>query len=184
MSGRLSVNAPRQGDAAVTTPQAQPLVIVPLADLNRAAVAALAYARSQSPNVTAVHVTDDLAAAEDLQQRWERWAPGVPLIIVESPYRALVGPLLSFVETVRRAHGASSSVVVVLPEVLPAHWYERLLHRRTARRLHHALLHQAGVIVATVPFHLGACAQDARRLRHGPVHVERTGQRVPVPAAA
>ncbi len=146
------------------TPRSEPCVIVPLAGLNRAALPALAYARSLSTNVTAVHVTDEPEAAESLRRRWETWAPeGLSLVIIESPYRALVGPLLAYVRTVMQAHDGGGPVVIVLPEVVPARWYQRLLHRHTARRLRHALLHEAGVPVITVPFQLGVAAPAARQ---------------------
>src|SRR5919199_522670 len=132
-------------------------VIVPISSLNQVALQTLAYARSiaRGPNdvVSAVHITDDPDAAEKLREQWEEWQCGVQLTIIESPYRSLVGPLLAYIDAMHAQHPAKT-LTVVLPEMVPAHWWEQVLHNQTALRLKAALLFRPGVVVANVPYHL------------------------------
>jgi amino acid transporter len=128
-------------------------VLVPIAGINRAVIRTLAYARGISQDVTAVHVTDDLPAAEKLRREWEEWDAGVPLLILETPYRSFIGPLLTYIDALdERAPG--SLVTVVLPEFVPRHWWEHLLHNQAALRLKIALLSRPNTVVTDVPYHL------------------------------
>ena len=131
----------------------KPLVIVPLPNLHLGVVPALSFARAISNNVTAVHVTDDLEEAERLRQRWEEWGQKIPLIIIEQPYRSLLPPLLAYIGA-RRENEPNRLVTVVLPEFVPKHWWEWILHNQTALRLKAALFFQPNVVVADVPYHL------------------------------
>jgi hypothetical protein len=131
-------------------------VVVPVADAGVQARQALAFARAIAPDdghVVAVHVTDDVASAERLGREWEEWAPGVELVIVESPYRSLGGPLLAYIDALKDTH-PGDTITVVLPEFVPSHWWEQLLHNQTALRLKAALLFHPGVVVANVPYHM------------------------------
>jgi amino acid transporter len=132
-------------------------VIVPIAALNQVALQTLAYARSIARGaedvVSAVHVTDDPEEAERLRVDWEEWQCGVQLTIIESPYRSLVGPLLAYIDAMHVQH-PGKTLTVVLPEMVPAHWWEQILHNQTALRLKAALLFRPGVVVADVPYHL------------------------------
>jgi hypothetical protein len=151
----------------------QHVVVIPVADLNRAAVRAVAYARSLTGQVDAedkggdglalaprayliaVHVTDDVDAGERLKERWDRAGLGVDLVVLESPYRALVGPLLAYINALERQQPAVTSVVtVLLPEYIPAHWWEHVLHTQTALRLKGSLLFRPRTAVLSVPYHL------------------------------
>jgi amino acid transporter len=134
-------------------PTVRPLVIVPLPGLHQGVLPALTFARSISDHVTAVHVTDDLQEAERLKQRWEAWNPDVPLVIIESPYRSLLPPLLAYIEA-RRQDEPERLVTVVLAEFVPKHWWEWVLHNQTALRLKLALFFQPNTVVADVPYHL------------------------------
>src|SRR5438105_1871980 len=140
-------------------------VIVPIAALNRVALQTLAYARSiaRDPDdiVSAVHVTDDPESAEQLRLQWEEWQCGVQLTIVESPYRSLVGPLLSYIDAMH-AQFPNKTLTVILPEMVPAHWWEQVLHNQTALRLKAALLFRPGIVVADVPYHLRRRRPSAR----------------------
>ncbi|MGI8550882.1 MAG: APC family permease [Dehalococcoidia bacterium] len=127
--------------------------IVPIAGLSRPVVRTLAYARGLSEDVTAVHVTDDRAEAEALRRRWEEWNPGVPLVILETPYRSFLNPLLTYIDTIEE-QSPGCLITVVLPEFVPAHWWERLLHNQTALRLKLALLSRPNTVVTDVPYHL------------------------------
>jgi hypothetical protein len=103
--------------------------------------------------VTAVHVTDDPDAAERLKREWERSPMPANLVVIESPYRSLAGPLLRYIDALHESH-PNDTLVIVLPEYVPRHWWEHLLHNQTALRLKAALLFHPGVIVANVPYHL------------------------------
>lgn len=138
---------------SLTLPTKKPLVIVPLGSLHLGVLPALAFARAISDNVTAVHVTDDLEAAERLKEQWEDWGQSIPLIIIESPFRSLMQPLLAYIEA-RRQHEPGSLVTVVLPEFVTKNWWEWLLHGQSALRLKAALFFQPNTVVADVPYHL------------------------------
>jgi amino acid transporter len=130
--------------------------VVPIADAGVQARQALAFARAiarDDQHVVAVHVTDDVANAERLRAEWEEWEPGVELVIVESPFRSLTGPLLAYIDALKDTH-PKDTITVVLPEFVPTHWWEQLLHNQTALRLKAALLFHPGIVVSNVPYHM------------------------------
>ena len=128
-------------------------MIVPIAAVNRVARQTLAYARSISDNVTAVHVTDDEAEIQAMKETWRALGTDVPLVIIESPYRSLVGPLLAYIDEVDQQR-PDDTVTIILPEYIARHWWEQLLHNQTALRLKAALLFRPGTVVTSVPYHL------------------------------
>jgi amino acid transporter len=127
-------------------------VVIPIARLNRPAVEALRYAKSLSDDVTAVHVATENEHVENLQGQWERWGEGVPLTIIESPYRSLTRPLLQYLNQLRKAERVDY-VTVVLPEYVPDTWWEHLLHGQSAQFMKLSLLFQPGFVVTSVPCH-------------------------------
>jgi len=131
----------------------RPIVVVPIARLDRPSLEALAFARSISPDALAVHLTNDPAAASELRKRWAEVGGSVELVIVESPYRALIGPLMRYLDAL---HGQDPSrkLLVVLTEVVPRHWWDNLLHNQTSLRLKLRLFFRSNTIVADVPYHL------------------------------
>lgn len=128
-------------------------VIVPIAAVNRIARQTLAYARSISDNVTAVHISDDEAEIELMKAQWTELGTDIPLVIIESPYRALVGPLLAYIDEIDKQR-PDDTLTVVLPEYLARHWWEHVLHNQTALRIKAALLFRPGTVVTSVPYHL------------------------------
>ena len=131
---------------------ARPIVIVPIARLDRPARQAIAFANSISSEAVAVHVTNDPAEADAMRERWPDWAGSTELVVVESPYRALIGPLLAYMDALQR-QAPDRPVLVVLSEFVPKHWWENLLHNQTALRLKLRLFTRKNTIVADVPFH-------------------------------
>ena len=125
---------------------------MPIADINKSTVHALNYARTLSPKIVGVHVTDDAAEAAHLQGEWERWGEGINLVILESPYRSLMGPLLSYIDMVQKKR-PKAMITVLVPEYIPAHWWEQILHSQTALRLKAALLLRPNTVVTSVPYH-------------------------------
>ncbi len=132
----------------------EPIVIVPIARLDRPSLQAIAFANSISAHATAVHITNDPATAASLRERWPSWAGTTELVVVESPYRALIGPLLRYMNALQ-AQDPDRPIVVVLSEIVPRHWWENLLHNQTSFRLKLRLFGRKNTIVADVPFHLG-----------------------------
>jgi amino acid transporter len=128
-------------------------VIVPVSKLNRVARQTLAYARSISDNVTAVHVSDDTEQLDNFQREWEAIGTDIPLILIESPYRSLIGPLMSYLDEVDKQR-PGDTITVVLPEFVAHHLWEQILHNQTALRLKAALLFRPGTVVTSVPYHL------------------------------
>ena len=138
-------------ESVIGPPRRHQRVIVPAADVTRDVVQAIRFGRTMSDDVTAVHVTDDLEAGERIRARFEQQLPGVPLVIVESPYRSLVAPLVRFLEAAAEGSG-EDVVVVLLPEYVPRHWWERFLYNENGQRIERALLGRSNVLVAEVPF--------------------------------
>ncbi|MDF3016711.1 MAG: hypothetical protein K0R44_1936, partial [Thermomicrobiales bacterium] len=145
------------GELAAQTPlkseEIEHTVIVPVAAVNRVARQTLAYARSISPNVTAVFITDDDAEIEQMRESWKALGSDIPMVIIESPYRSLVGPLLSYLDEIDRQR-PDDTLTVVLPEFIARHWWEQILHNQTALRIKAALLFRPGTVVTSVPYHL------------------------------
>ena len=146
----------RQLEAAPGTDddvEPDPIVIVPLARLDRPARRALAFARTISPHATAVHITNDPHTADQLRADWQTLGGRMELVVVESPYRALVGPLLRYMDALQSLH-PTRPIVVVLADVVPRHWWENLLHNQTSLRLKLRLFGRKNTVVVDVPFHL------------------------------
>src|SRR6266852_4647009 len=133
--------------------------IVPIAGLDRAAIASLAYARSICTHVAAVHVVVDEEQVEQVQASWQQWQQQVAadeethLLIIESPYRTLLRPLLAYIGAMHLRH-PEETLTVILPEFVVAHWWEYLLHNQMALRWKAALLFRPRVAVLNLPQHL------------------------------
>jgi amino acid transporter len=130
-------------------------VIVPIGGVHRAVLQALEYARSLSPDVRAVYVDVDPQATQNVRQDWERWGQGVPLVVLESPYRSLMEPLLEYVDQVD-AERPNDYVTILLPEFVPARWWHHVLHNQRALLIKGALLFRRHIVVTSVPFHLAS----------------------------
>ena len=129
------------------------LVVVPVAGVSRSTANALAYALLLSPNIRAVAVATDPSQVQRLQDEWDLWDSGVPLDVVVSPYRSIVGPLLRYIDQVEKAE-QPDWLTVVLPEVVPARWWHAFLHNQTVYAIKTALLFRRNVVVTTVRHHL------------------------------
>jgi amino acid transporter len=142
-------------DAVVPEPRRAHRAIVPVPALNRAVVRAINVGRSMSEDVTAVYISDDADASARMRKRWERQVPGVPLVIVESPYRALTGPLIAYLDVLDRAwppDRPAPITFVIVPEYVARHWWERALYNQSARRLRSVLLGRPHTVVVDVPY--------------------------------
>ena len=130
----------------------EPIVIVPIARLDRTAMHAIAFANSISRDATAVHITNDPRDADELRRQWPAVGGTTELVVVESPYRALIGPLVRYMDALQ-AQAPDRPIMVVLSEVVPRHWWENLLHNQTSLRLKLRLFGRKNTIVADVPYH-------------------------------
>jgi hypothetical protein len=111
-----------------------------------------------SRDIRAVFVTEDPEVGEAMRERWERQVPGVPLVIVESPYRALIGPIVAYLDVLDKAWPPDKPApitIVVLPEFVARHWWDRLLYNQTAKRLKTAILGREHTVIADVPYRRG-----------------------------
>ena len=161
-------------DAVIRGPHREERVIVPVPGINRAVVNAVNVGLSIDPNVHAVLISDDPEEAAAVRARWERQMPEVPLVIVESPYRALVAPLLSYLDVLDRAWPSDKEkpiTFVVVPEYVARSWWERILYNQSAKRLRTALLGRPHTVVVNVPYR-----------RDTPVEVTERGSEAPPPA--
>jgi amino acid transporter len=129
-------------------------VVVLVAGIHKGVVEAVEYARSISPNVTALTVDLDPTQTTKLRLRWAEWAPEVPLVVLESPYRSILHPVLEYIDRMER-QGEGRYLTIVIPEFIPAKWWQHFLHNQTALLLKAALLFRPGKVSVSVPYHLG-----------------------------
>jgi amino acid transporter len=134
-------------------PPMQHTVLVLVGDLHKGVVQALQYAQTLSPSAKAVYVEMDPEKTRRLEEKWGKWGFGVPLVVLTSPYRLLLAPLLEYVDHLL-ALGDNHMVTIVIPEFIPARWWQQLLHNQTALLIKGALLFRRNVVVTDVPYHL------------------------------
>jgi amino acid transporter len=135
-------------------------VVVPVNGITKASAGALVYATTISDEVVAVYIEVDERVTARMRADWDEWDIGVPLVVIPSPYRSVLRPLVEYVESLRMVT-PGELVTVVVPEIVPKKWWEHLLHNKTALYIRTAFLFKPNVVVTTVPFLLG----HAYRLR-------------------
>jgi amino acid transporter len=151
-------------DTVIPPPQREERVIIPIAGVNRAVIQAVNVGRSIAHDVRGVLISDEPEAAVAIRDRWERQLPGVPLVIVESPYRALVGPLLAYLDVLDQAWPPDKPepiTFIVIPEYVARSWWERLLYNQSAKRLRTVLLGRPHTVVVNVPYQREAPADQS-----------------------
>jgi len=129
-------------------------VIIPISGVHKGTLKALRYARSLSRNITAVYVAIDDAQTQRIQQRWEKWIADIPLVVIDSPYRELMHPLVSYVQAIAAKSPPDEVITVVVPEFVPSRWWHNFLHMQSATWLRLALRRVPDVIVVDVPYHV------------------------------
>ena len=142
-------------DLIVAPPHREERAVVPIPGLNRAVVQAVNVARSIAEDVRAVYIAVEPEEGDRVRRQWERHVPGVPLVIVESPYRALVGPLEAYLDVLDAAWPPDKDApvtFVVLPEYVARSWWERILYNQSVKRLRSALLGRPHTVVVNVPY--------------------------------
>src|SRR5438094_356493 len=134
-------------------PKFQHTVQVLIGDVHRGVVRAVQYARTLAPTavVRAVYVETDPTRTARLEDKSGKWGLGVPLVVLTSPYRSLLRPLLDYLDQIQ-SRGDEQMVTIVLPEFLPRHWWQHVLHNQTALLVKGALLFRRNTVVADVPY--------------------------------
>lgn len=137
----------------------RPRVVIPISGVHRGIVDAVNLARSIGREVTAVYVELEPGAGERVRQRWEQWWPDVPLVVLPSPYRSIVRPLLDFLDETDGAHNDGQLAALVLPEFVPSRWWHNLLHNQTAWLLKTVLVYRRRRwgfqrVIIDIPYHL------------------------------
>jgi len=128
--------------------------VVLISGVHRGVIPALQYGLSLAPdNVTAVYVDMDAETTAKLQEKWKQWGSGVPLVVLSSPYRSLVRPLMQYIDELDK-HYEDDVLTVILPEFIPSKWWQHLLHNQTALLIKATLLFSKGRVVTSVPYHL------------------------------
>jgi hypothetical protein len=134
-------------------------IVIPVSGVHRAVIDAVNLARAMTSQVTAVFVELEPGTGERVREEWSAWWPDVPLVVVPSPYRSIVGPILDYLDRTDLECNDGQQAVLVMPEFVPAHWWQSFLHNQTALMLHAALLYRRRKfgfqhVIIDVPFHL------------------------------
>ena len=129
-------------------------VILPISGVHRGSLAALRYAKALTNDVTAVHISTDVEETEKIRSKWEAWGDGVRLVVLDSPYRLLLEPLLDYVEEIAAKRQPNEIITIIVPQFVPKRWYHNLLHTQTALWLRLALLFQPGIVITDVPYQI------------------------------
>jgi amino acid transporter len=127
-------------------------VLVLLAGVHKGSLAALAYARSLGPDVTALHVSIDKDESDKVKAKWAIYGEGIRLVILDSPYRLLVEPLIDYINSLAKTRKPNEILTIVVPQFVPQHGWENLLHNQTAFLLRFALLFKPGCVILEVPY--------------------------------
>lgn len=127
-------------------------VIMPISGVHQGTLAALRYARSLSDDVTAVHVSVDPEREKTLRRRWATWGDGTRLVILDSPYRMMLEPLLAYIEEIAASQEPNEVLTIVVPRFVPRGWWQNALHAQTAVWLRLVLMFRPGIVITDVPY--------------------------------
>lgn len=143
------------GDVPTRFEPIQQRVVIPISGIHKGVINALRYARSiaKPEDIRACYVDLEVEATEKMREQWRKWAPDIELVILESPYRSVVGPLLRYIDEIGRLSG-NEFVTVLIPEFVTAKWWHQFLHNQTALMIKTALMFRRGKIVTSVRYHL------------------------------
>jgi amino acid transporter len=130
-------------------------VLIPISGVHRGTVEALRYANSLSDDITAVYVSIDAQHAAKLEKKWGLWGNGVRLVVLDSPYRLLLEPLLEYIKKIATRRQPNETITIVVPQFVPRKWWHQLLHAQTAVLLRLALVNYSGIVITSVPYRIG-----------------------------
>ena len=135
-------------------PEGKHLILVPVSTPTRVVYETLRYAKMIGDSIIAIHVANDEQSANRLRKKWEAWNPGVELVVLRSPYRLLMQPLLGYIEKKAKEKGPNDYITILIPEFETKRWWHRLLHNQTGWVIRTVLILRENIIVTTVPYHL------------------------------
>jgi amino acid transporter len=140
-------------------PYPKPRIVIPISGVQRVTIEAVSFALSISNDITAVYIELEPGRAQAVRESWQRWWPDIPLVVLESPYRSILGPLLNFLDETDRQHHDGQLATVVLPEFVPAKWWQGFLHNQTTWLIKTALLYRRRSlgyqrVIIELPYHL------------------------------
>jgi hypothetical protein len=127
-------------------------VIMPIGGVHKGTLAALQYAKLLSDDITVVHVSIDPDEAERVRNKWEDWGDGYRLVILDSPYRLFIEPLIEYINEIETIRQPNEVITIVVPEFVPSRWWATILHTQTAVTLRMALLFHRGIVITSVPY--------------------------------
>ncbi len=133
-------------------PMAHQRVLLTVGGVHRGTLEALRYSRTLSDDITGVHVSIDPDETERLVAKWKKWGDGVRLVVLNSPYRLFIEPLLGYIQEMDKLRKPNEALIIVVPQFVSKHWYNNLLHTRTADTLRKVLLNKNNVIITEVPY--------------------------------
>jgi amino acid transporter len=129
-------------------------VIMPVSGVHQGTLAALRYARILSDDVTAVYVMIEPTESEKIRKKWETWGEGVRMVMLNSPYRLLLEPLLEYITDIGQQRQPGETITIVVPEFVSTNRMAAVLHTNTAALLRSQLKRQHGIIIVSVPYHV------------------------------
>jgi amino acid transporter len=150
----LAKNLSLENLGVIPPQQIRHRVIMPVSGVHLGTLAALRYARMLSDDVTAVHVSIEPAEAEKVRKKWERWGEGVRLVMLESPYRVFIEPLLEYIADIAENRQPGETITIVVPEFVSDNRFSAALHTNTADLLRSQLKNQHGIVITNVPYHV------------------------------
>jgi hypothetical protein len=129
-------------------------VILPVSGVHQGTLAALRYARMLSDDITAVHVVIEPADAEKVRAKWETWGEGVRMVLLDSPYRLFIEPILGYISEIAAKRQPGETITIVVPEFVSENRLSGTLHTNTANILREQLKNQHGIVITNVPYHV------------------------------
>jgi hypothetical protein len=127
-------------------------VVMPIGGVHQGTLAALRFAKTLSDDITVVHVSTDPVETKKLQEKWELWGDGYRLVVLDSPYRLFIEPLLSYIEELDENKLPNEIITIVVPQFIPRHFWNNWLHTRTADTLRKVLLYRKDIVIMEVPY--------------------------------
>ena len=124
-------------------------VVLPVSGVHRGVVEAVNFARSITSRITAVYIELNPGAGDKVRKEWGEWWPDIPIEIVPSPYRSMIGPLFEFLDRTDLEHNDGQSAILVMPEFIPAHWWQSFMHNQSAWFIRNACCSSGVVVRAT-----------------------------------
>ncbi|MBP9040195.1 MAG: APC family permease [Anaerolineaceae bacterium] len=129
-------------------------VIMPISGVHNGTLAGLHFASTLSDDITVVHISIDPEETAKVKAKWERWGEGYRLVVLDSPYRLFLEPLLEYIDKISAILGPNEIITLVVPQFIPKHWWTRFLHMRTADSLRQVLLQRKNIVITEVPYQI------------------------------